>query len=145
MEGTGEALEFEPFGIEDVIEINRRMIEEFGGSFSAADCNFHNEGSLAACFAAIAGPIFGYDLYPTLEAKASALACAIIQSHVFHDGNKRTGLQTAIFFLEINGYDVGMNEATHQEFIDVTFKLAKKEMNRDEFTEWLKDRMKPTP
>ena len=46
--------------------------------------------------------IFGVPIYPTLYHQAAAYMYYIIKNHVFHDGNKRTGLATAITFLQWN-------------------------------------------
>jgi Virulence protein len=44
----------------------------------------------------------GYDLYPTLEDKASALLYFIVKNHSFIDGNKRIGATIFLYFLEKN-------------------------------------------
>lgn len=46
--------------------------------------------------------LFGEKIYPDLFHQAAAYMFYIIKNHLFHDGNKRTGLATAITFLEWN-------------------------------------------
>jgi len=90
---------------QDILDINRRMTLEFGGHFSYLDDNVANNNSLEYLIEAPKATIMEYELYPTLFEKAAAYSYLIIRDHVFHDGNKRTGLEAAIFFLEQNGYE----------------------------------------
>lgn len=50
-----------------------------------------------------ANVLFGMPIYPDIFHQAAAYMFFIIKNHVFQDGNKRTGLATAIAFLEWNG------------------------------------------
>ena len=104
MVGAGAPVEFvEYLEVDEIVEINRRMIATFGGLFTEGDDNFANRGSLEYILEAIHGSLFGHDLYPTLIDKAAALAWWVIARHVFHDGNKRTGIEACRQFLELNG------------------------------------------
>jgi death on curing protein len=42
--------------------------------------------------------------YPTIESKLTHLCFSINKSHAFVDGNKRSSIALASYFLEINGY-----------------------------------------
>jgi len=93
-------LEQEPVFLarEQIDEIHRDQINEFGGVHGLRD-----EGALES---AIAQPqnVYCYgngDLYEI----AGAYAYHIAESQAFLDGNKRTGIQAALDFLEINGVD----------------------------------------
>jgi death on curing protein len=47
-----------------------------------------------------------YDLYyPNFEDKLTHLFYAINKGHTFSDGNKRSSIAIATYFMEINGYD----------------------------------------
>ncbi|MEO5990908.1 MAG: type II toxin-antitoxin system death-on-curing family toxin [Ferruginibacter sp.] len=47
-----------------------------------------------------------YDLYyPTFEDKLTHLFYAVNKGHTFSDGNKRSCIALAAYFMEINGYD----------------------------------------
>ena len=50
--------------------------------------------------------MFGQTLYPTLYHQAAAYMYYITKGHLFHDGNKRTGLAVALTFLDWNGIRV---------------------------------------
>ena len=55
--------------------------------------------------------------------------------HIFHDGNKRTGIEACRLFLELNGYILKMN----MEIVDVALRIATYEIEFDNFVEWLKN------
>jgi len=82
---------FETLTVSEIVEINRRMIQSFGGVFFEGDRNLANSGSLEFVLAEIQGPLFDTELHPSIIEKAAAIGWRIIAGHVFHDGNKRTG------------------------------------------------------
>jgi death-on-curing protein len=67
--------------------------------------------------------------------KAAALGYALIKNHPFLDGNKRTGHAAMEVFLVLNGYEI---HATVDEQEHVIFQVAASEINREEFTAWLR-------
>lgn len=94
---------------EQIEQIHRDQINEFGGLHGLRD-----EGALES---AIAQPLNVYfygegDLYEI----AGAYAYHIAESQAYFDGNKRTGMQAALDFLEINGVDTsGLRELAAYE------------------------------
>ncbi|MBS7529363.1 type II toxin-antitoxin system death-on-curing family toxin [Hazenella sp. IB182353] len=60
---------------------------------------------------------FEKELYPTIWDKAACLLQSIIQEHIFHNGNKRTGLACMEIFLMLNGYQFRMRNGDTEEFI----------------------------
>jgi death on curing protein len=83
---------------EQIDEIHRDQIDEFGGMNGLRD-----EGALES---AIAQPLNVHfygdgDVYEI----GGAYAYHIAESQAYFDGNKRTGIQAALDFLEINGVD----------------------------------------
>jgi len=95
--------------VEQICEINKRMIDEYDGLFVGAD-NIHADGSLEYVLDAIELPMYGQDRYPTLTEKAAALAYHIITRHVFHDGNKRTAGHAMLMFLRANGVELKLDQ-----------------------------------
>jgi death-on-curing protein len=77
----------------------------------------------------------GEDLYPTLVDKAAVLGYALIKNHPFLDGNKRTGHAAMEVFLVLNGYEI---RATVDEQESVILQVAASEIDREEFTTWLR-------
>ncbi|MBW8351002.1 type II toxin-antitoxin system death-on-curing family toxin [Bacillus sp. IITD106] len=62
-----------------------------------------------------------FEFYPCIIEKACCYYHSITRNHIFHNGNKRTGLSVFITFLLINGYEFTMPE---QELEDYTVELA---------------------
>jgi death-on-curing protein len=81
--------------------------------------------------------VFGADAYPTLPAKAGALLHSIARNHPFRDGNKRTAVISALFFLEINGHQAHWVPA---EALGVILDMAEGRAQVDDFALWLKTR-----
>jgi death on curing protein len=86
---------------EDVIEIHRRQLEEFGGLNGVRDAALL-DSALAQPTAAFGGRFLHEDLF----AMAAAHLFHIVANHPFIDGNKRTGLVAALTFLDINGHPI---------------------------------------
>ena len=124
--------------LSEIVLINRRMIDEYGG-YSEGQDNLRNPGSLKYILDAIQGSLFGQDRYPTLVDKAAAVAWYIIMHHVFHDGNKRTGMGACRSLLEANGHTMRIDE----EVKDVAYQIAGRQLPFSDFVHWLEERVEP--
>jgi len=116
--------------LNEVLEVHRQVIAQSGG----AEGRMH----LPALESALAQPQMtfgGEDLYPTLVDKAAALGYALIKNHPFLDGNKRTGHAAMEVFLVLNGYEI---HADVEEQEHVILQVAASEIDRKEFTTWLR-------
>ena len=116
--------------LNEVLEVHRQVMAQSGG----AEGLMH----LPALESALAQPQMtfgGEDLYPTLVDKAAALGYALIKNHPFLDGNKRTGHAAMEVFLVLNGYEI---RATVDEQEHVILQVAASEIDREEFTTWLR-------
>ena len=116
--------------LDEVLEVHRQVIAQSGG----AEGLMH----LSALESALAQPQMtfgGEDLYPTLVDKAAALGYALIKNHPFLDGNKRTGHAAMEVFLVLNGYEI---RAAVDEQEHVMLQVAASEIEREEFTTWLR-------
>ena len=116
--------------LNEVLEVHRQVMAQTGG----AEGLMH----LPALESALAQPqmIFGgEDLYPTLADKAAALGYALIKNHPFLDGNKRTGHAAMEVFLVLHGYEI---RAAVDEQEHVILQVAASELDREEFTAWLR-------
>ena len=116
--------------LSEVLEVHRRVMAQSGGAAGLMQ--------LPALEAALAQPQMtfgGEDLYPTLVDKAAALGYALIKNHPFLDGNKRTGHAAMEVFLVLNGYEI---RATVDEQEHVMLQVAASEIDREEFTTWLR-------
>lgn len=86
---------------EHIYLIHEEAIKQFGGDYGYYD---YTDGRIESIIA-LQYPIFGHDKYPGSYSKAAMLMYFFTKGHCFVDGNKRVGAQSAIVFLDINGYD----------------------------------------
>ena len=116
--------------LNEILELYRRVMEQSGGSAGIRD--------LAALESALAQPrmTFGREeLYPAIAEKTSALGFSLIKNHPFVDGNKRTGHAAMETFLVLNGFEI---DASVDEQEQVILRVASGELERGEFTVWLR-------
>ena len=92
-------------GLADVIRIHADQIQRYGGRNGVRDFGLL-ESALAMPGASFGGERLHRDEYEM----AAAYAFHLCQNHPFIDGNKRTGLASALVFLEINGISVEDSE-----------------------------------
>ena len=118
----------------EVLLLHARVLERSGGATGLRD--------LGALQSALAQPTMTFDdrdLYPTLEAKAAALAYSLVMNHPFVDGNKRIGHAAMEVFLVLNGVEV---VASVDEQESVFLRLADGQISREQLTEWLAGRLR---
>ncbi|MBI4465701.1 MAG: type II toxin-antitoxin system death-on-curing family toxin [Acidobacteria bacterium] len=120
---------------DQICDVNRRMIEQFGGHFTSPD-NVRNASSLQYILDAIRGSLFGGNLYPTLIEKAAALAYHIIAGHTFFDGNKRTAIHSAWEFLRCNGTHVEIDGSV----VELAEAIARREAREADLVRWFQAR-----
>jgi death-on-curing protein len=119
--------------VDEVVELHRRILANSGGATGIRDAN--------ALDSAVAQPRMtfdGKDLYATVHEKASALGFSLISSHPFVDGNKRIGHAAMETFLVLNGYELN---ARVDEQESIILKVAASDLNREQFTEWIRDHL----
>lgn len=113
---------------EEVLAIHSEIIDRYGGSHGVRD--------LGLLESAVARPHAGFgdfEAYPTLWDKAAALARPIIRDHPFIDGNKRTGMTSAILMIERNGYLV---TAPQSAFVHYALRIVDKKVDEGVLAEW---------
>jgi death-on-curing protein len=119
---------------QQIIAINHKQVSVFGGNFIPPN-NFLHEENLDYLVEIINATAFGEELYPTIYDKAGLYMFNIVSNHIFQDGNKRTGLQTAMIFLLQNQYNF-TQEVTNDLLISFTLSIASAELSLDEVQEW---------
>lgn len=112
--------------IEEVVEIHKILINEFGGSDGLRDF-----GSLES---AVTRPQTGY--YNNLIEEASALMESLAINHPFVDGNKRIAFFATDTFLRMNGFYIDCDSEKAYSFF---MNLFEKNTFKFQFLlEWLK-------
>jgi death-on-curing protein len=85
-----------------MIVVINTMVLELSGGVRPVGANIRAGQNLGFVDRIHANVLFGEQLYPDIFHQAAAYMFYIIKDHIFVDGNKRTGLATAITFLEWN-------------------------------------------
>ena len=85
----------------EVLRIHVDQVERYGGRAVIRDQRLL-QSALAMPGASFGGELLHRDLYEM----AAAYAFHLCQNHPFVDGNKRTGLSSALVFLELNGISI---------------------------------------
>jgi len=116
--------------LSEVLEVHRQVMAQSGGA-----AGLMHLPALESALAQLQMTFGGADLYPTLVDKAAVLGYALIKNHPFLDGNKRTGHAAMEVFLILNGYEI---RATVDEQEHVILQVAASEIDREEFTAWLR-------
>ena len=116
--------------VADVLLIHNRMVREFGGNIGMHDIKLL-ESAVAQPRARFGERWLHSDLY----LMATAYAFHIVRNHPFVDGNKRTGLTSAMLFLELNGKATlhGDDSEANAALRDATWRLSETGMSKEEF------------
>lgn len=85
-----------------LILVINRMVTELTGGLAAEGNPLRAGADLGFVDRVFENSVFGEKIYPDIFHQAAAYMFYVIKNHVFHDGNKRTGLAAAILFLEWN-------------------------------------------
>ena len=118
---------------EEVIELHRRSLERFGGMPGLRD-----EGLFDSALAQPQAAFGGQELYPTLAAKAAALAFSLINNHAFVDGNKRVGFAAMAVFFELNSQKLVCSADDGEATV---LAVASGQMDRTQLTAWIESNL----
>ena len=116
---------------EQILAIHDNQIELYGGRHGIRD--------LALFESAVMRPqttFGGKDLYPTIFNKAAVLMHSLVMNHPFIDGNKRTGVVSALMFLESNGIEIITGQ---KEIVKVALELESKSIDINNLASWFKN------
>ena len=116
--------------LEQVYRLQERALADKGGMPGVRDA-----GAIESAVAQPQMTFGGEDLYPTLGEKAAALGFSLIKNHAFADANKRVGHAAMETFLLMNGYEFAADVDEQERIV---FAVAGSKMEREEFTEWVK-------
>lgn len=115
---------------EDLLIIHALVVDETGGVHGVRDAYL-----LESILHRPQSQFGGQDVHEGIFAKAAAFAEALVNYHVFVDGNKRTAFTALGRFLVINGYEL---VATYIEVENTMISVADKSMSEAAFKDWIR-------
>ena len=119
---------------EEILVLHAFVVDETGGSHGVRDI-----GLLQSIAHKPQSQFGGKELYRGVFKKAAVFLEAVVNYHVFVDGNKRTALITATRFLYLNGYElIATNIAVEKTILSV----STKKIDIEQLENWLKDNTK---
>lgn len=115
--------------IGDVLEIHAMQLARYGGGDGLRD-----QGLLESALAQPQATFGGEFVHDGLFAMAAAYLFHITSNHPFIDGNKRTGLLSALVFLDLNGIAI---ERESETLYDLTMAVAEGRADKNEIAAML--------
>src|SRR5690606_28797313 len=109
--------------------LHAKVIEKSGGSHGVREVEL-----LKSIVERPKTTLFGKEQYLDVFAKAASLLEALVQYHVFVDGNKRTAMTVAAAFLYKNGYEL---KTSNRAFVDFILQVATEKIEVSEIATWL--------
>lgn len=139
----------------EILRLNERTIILHGGNYLPPDNILHHQ-PLEYVIEIVASELFGQPTYPQVWDKAAVYMFNIISNHCFSDGNKRTGLAAALYFLALNNYQLKsvLDSASlelapqldkHRHLEAFTLHVAAGMTTLDQVRQWFKVNIEPTP
>lgn len=110
--------------------IHNEIIEKIGGSHGIRDI-----GLFLSIVEKSKSSFGGKELYKGVFEKAAVYLESLAKFHVFVDGNKRTAIASAAYFLHLNGYEL---IATNKEVENFVVKVIVKKLDLETVTDWIK-------
>lgn len=124
---------------EEIIFLNKNNVLKFGGNF-VPPYNIPNESPLDYLVEIVSASLREENIYPEVYHKAAVYLFNIISNHIFTDGNKRTGLDACIVFLDVNGYQ--LSETVSDEILtDFIIAIASGKLSLGTVQNWLKNNL----
>lgn len=111
-----------------VLQLHRALVDEHGGSHGVL-----NHGSLEST---LQRPVNLLQYKPSSHVfeLAASLGYGLAKNHCFNDGNKRIALVGTDVFLQLNAYELQVDE---MEATDAILALAGGDLNESEFALWV--------
>lgn len=121
---------------EEIIFIHRTQLS-LGGFDSGLPENLENPNSFEYLLNIVDAEIYGEKLYKDIYQVAAAYIFHIIKDHIFFDACKRTGVQSALLFLNKNGYQIKQESISSLTLFTIT--IEKKEIDFEGIVNWFKN------
>lgn len=113
---------------EEILVIHSEIIDQTGGAHGVREV-----GLLKSIIERPKSAFGGQEMYEGVFKKAAVYMEAIVQYHVFLDGNKRTSISSAARFLYINGYEL---EVSNEELEAFVMKVAVEKLDIESIALW---------
>lgn len=124
------AMSYSFLSFEDVLELHKMQIENYGGSSGIRDHNLL-ESAVMMPQASYDGELLHHDPFEI----AAAYAFHIAENQPFLDGNKRTALATALVFLDWHNIEI---EDPNEELYFAMIDISNKKLNKTGLSQLLK-------
>lgn len=118
-------------GLPEILFFHTVSIDRYGGSEGVRD-----KGTLLAAIAWPWEASFGHEHFISPFQKAAALMESIIRLTPFVDGNKRTGMASALYLLSTFGYEL---EAEQKDLEEFAVNVALGELQTEGIAAWFED------
>jgi death on curing protein len=122
---------------EEIIYLNKIMIDIFGGVYFLGGDNIRNNNSFEFIINASNQVVFGKEIYDTIFTKGAAYLFYIIKDHIFNDGNKRTGVMSVFLFLRKNNIRI-KEQVNSPRVVRYAERIASCKPNINHISRWLK-------
>lgn len=116
---------------EYIVALHAALIEETGGAHGLRDHDL-----LASLVERPKQQFSGRDLYHDVFEKAAVYLDSLARYHMFVDGNKRTAVMTAAYFLHLNGYEL---KATNKAIERFVIRVVKEKPEIRVIARWLRE------
>jgi death-on-curing protein len=123
--------------LEIITYIHDEIIDASGGVKG-----IHNEGLVRSALARPLQSAGGTDAYATTFEKAAALLSSIANNHGFRDGNKRTAMAAASYYLDLNDIDLNI---TNEEYETFMLHVVNDKPSVEVIGKWLNDHSEKIP
>ncbi|MDD5701252.1 MAG: type II toxin-antitoxin system death-on-curing family toxin [Dehalococcoidales bacterium] len=121
--------------LDEVIEIHKDQIQRYGGHIGIRDLELL-KSSIYMPAASFGGEYLHTDVYEM----AAAYLFHIIRNHPFVDGNKRTGVVSALVFLILNGIEFTADEDKLEKMV---VSVAEGKTGKPEIAQFFRDNSQP--
>ena len=112
----------------DVLRMHCKIIKRTGGAGGVRSIPLI-ESAIHRFYAAFSGQ----EAYPTIEEKAAAVACGLIQNHGFVDGNKRIGVAIMRLILLQNNVLI---QYTQKDLVQIALAVADGKADIPDIVAW---------
>jgi death-on-curing protein len=118
---------------QDLLEIHDEVLSSSGGM-----AGLRSHGGVESLLRRVEN-VAHYEEVNDFVRLAAILAFAIVEGHVFNDGNKRTALIALDVFCDLNGHELS---AVPIELADRLVEIADHALSLNEFQDWLRARIR---